>query len=306
MERQRALTSDRFVLHPMMSEAESAEVEPPGRWSDVPWRSMLVAVSMVVGVVVAVEVILLTSQLIAWVVVAGFFAVVLAPAVRWVESHVGGRRSVATGIVVFSDGRGALIPAIPGFIASLTYEQDEDGELANITYEPSDNTANWAALQAELPTLRELRGVIAAATRLGVFRPDDAEDQVRLIDRLRRAKGLDPSMALYAAYALHALAQRDAIAQMQRDLKMGIGLTLFDVAMLASAGRQQKAHVDADVFPAVPLLSQGWALLDAFAVALPPSLEGKLFQHLESSLWTLFKPEGVQLIQSAITTGEIV
>lgn len=212
----------------------------------------------------------------------------------------------ATNVLVgFSDGRGALIPAIPGFIASLTYEQDADGELTNITYEPSDNTANWTALQSELPALRQLRRVVAAATRLGVFRPDDLQDQVRLIDRLRRSKGLDPTMAVYAAYALHALAQREAIDEMQVALRLGSGLTMFDVAMLASPGRRRKARVDADVFPAAPLLSQGWALLDAFGIALPPSLEGKLYRELESSLWTLFKPKGVKLIRSAITKGEI-
>ena len=72
------------------------------RWSNVPWRTILVAILMVVAVYVALEVILLTSQLIALVVVAGFFAIVLAPAVRRVEPVVGGRRSVATAVIVFS------------------------------------------------------------------------------------------------------------------------------------------------------------------------------------------------------------
>ena len=85
------------------------------RWSDVPWRSILVAVLMVLAVYVAVEVILLTSQLIALVVVAGFFAIVLAPAVRRIELVVGGRRGVATGIVVLS-ALGSVVGVLALFV----------------------------------------------------------------------------------------------------------------------------------------------------------------------------------------------
>jgi predicted PurR-regulated permease PerM len=41
-------------------------------------------------------------QIITWIVVAGFLAIVLAPATRRVQARLGGRRNVATGLVVFS------------------------------------------------------------------------------------------------------------------------------------------------------------------------------------------------------------
>ncbi len=44
----------------------------------------------------------MTVQVITWVVVAGFFAIVLAPATRRVQARVGGRRNLATGMVVFT------------------------------------------------------------------------------------------------------------------------------------------------------------------------------------------------------------
>ena len=44
----------------------------------------------------------MTVQVITWIVVAGFFAIVLAPATRRVQARVGGRRNLATGIVVFT------------------------------------------------------------------------------------------------------------------------------------------------------------------------------------------------------------
>ena len=94
---------------------DKMEDQPTGRWSSVPWRTILAGILMLVGVYVAVEVILLTSQLIALVVVAGFFAIVLAPAVRKVEPLVGGRRGVATAVVVFS-ALGSVIGVIALFL----------------------------------------------------------------------------------------------------------------------------------------------------------------------------------------------
>ena len=67
----------------------------------MPWRTTVASTLIVLATIVAIEAILLTTQLIAWVVVIGFFAVVFAPAVRRVQDHVGGRRAIATVIVVF-------------------------------------------------------------------------------------------------------------------------------------------------------------------------------------------------------------
>jgi predicted PurR-regulated permease PerM len=43
-----------------------------------------------------------TLRIIIWVAIAGFFAIVLAPAVARVQAHVRGRRAVATSIVMFT------------------------------------------------------------------------------------------------------------------------------------------------------------------------------------------------------------
>ena len=94
---------------------ETSEEHAGQRWSDVPWRTIFAGIVMVVAVYVALQVILLTSQLIAMVVVAGFFAIVLAPAVRRVQAVVGDRRGVATGIVVFST-LGSVIGVIALFL----------------------------------------------------------------------------------------------------------------------------------------------------------------------------------------------
>ena len=72
-------------------------VTPPNQ--PVPWRTILASVAVVAGAVLAAVIIQHTARIIAWLVVAGFFAVVLAPAVDWVEQHLHVRRGIATGLV---------------------------------------------------------------------------------------------------------------------------------------------------------------------------------------------------------------
>ena len=80
-------------------------------------------------------------------------------------SAPGGRG--ANVLLVFEDGSGALLAAIPEFIGLLSYE---GRELANLAYEPSDNSHLRDSLMGQMDELRELRQVIATATRLGTFR----------------------------------------------------------------------------------------------------------------------------------------
>ena len=88
--------------------AEVAPQEPKSTWSTVPWRTIAASVFVALATFVAYETILDTVRIIAWIIVGGFFAIVLAPLVRRVQVRVGGRRGVATGIVVFSTLTAAL------------------------------------------------------------------------------------------------------------------------------------------------------------------------------------------------------
>jgi predicted PurR-regulated permease PerM len=67
---------------------------------EVPWRryyaALFAALSVLVGVLLVVEL----RRIVAWLVVAGFFAVVLSPAVDRVERHLHLRRGLAVAIVV--------------------------------------------------------------------------------------------------------------------------------------------------------------------------------------------------------------
>jgi hypothetical protein len=211
----------------------------------------------------------------------------------------------ATNVLLeLADGRSALLPAIRGFVATVTFVGDS---LTNVWYEPSDNTPLWENFHHELAKLHQLRRVVAAAARLGAFRPDDIEDRQRFVGQLRSVKGLDPTMAIYAAFALHSLQQRNTIQEMQGDLRAAVGLSLFDIAMLASRPGELKAGMPEDVFPAVPLLAQGWALLDGYDIPLPGSLRRESLQSsVSDSLWTLFDARGTKVIRHAIKALEVL
>lgn len=206
-------------------------------------------------------------------------------------------------LVVFQNGTGTLIPAIPGYNATLTYH---DSELASVSFEPSPNSNRYPEFRAEMEAIRELRGVIASASRLGVLRLDQAGVAGALINRLRHAKSFDPSIAVYTAYALHERGETKNIDEMRRILTHQLETCLFDVEMLAMLPRKKwEADVlPPGVFPAVPMLSQGWSLLEAQGIMLPLSLRS-LRGHLMDSLWTLLDVNGVDVVRNAIHDQEI-
>jgi predicted PurR-regulated permease PerM len=72
------------------------------KWSDVPWKTILATTGIVLLTYITVQVVLSTVRILAWIAIAAFFAIVLSPAVNWVEPRVRGRRAVATGLVVFT------------------------------------------------------------------------------------------------------------------------------------------------------------------------------------------------------------
>jgi predicted PurR-regulated permease PerM len=76
-----------------------AERRPPS-WSEVPWRTIVGTVAVVTATYVLIMVTLAAVRIVTWVAIAGFLAVVLAPLVRRVQTKVGDRRTLATGLVV--------------------------------------------------------------------------------------------------------------------------------------------------------------------------------------------------------------
>jgi hypothetical protein len=206
----------------------------------------------------------------------------------------------ASVVVQFDNGAGTVIPAIPGFIAALTVD---GGELTDVAYEPSANTRRFDDYQAVHGEVSALRAVAAAASREDRFRlvGANADD---VANRMRVAKSVDPSLAVYAAYAFCDLNAIDRVRAMRKYLDDDPGLRLFDVDMLARLLIGKLVLTDLRIVPFVPMLGQGWALLPAHDIRLHPSLDG-IERHLRQSLWTLFDPPALAQLRAALQTREV-
>jgi hypothetical protein len=205
----------------------------------------------------------------------------------------------ASVLISFEGGASAVLPAIPGFIGALTIE---DGGLTDVSYEPSAQTWRWNEFKQRAARIRTLRGIAASATRSGLFRLE-ADDALAVAREMQYAKGLDPTLAVYAAYAYLDLRRRDRIKGMSGYMKGDLNIRLFDIAMLAGE-LDGKAAQEAEVLPFIPLLSQGWALLSAYRVQLPRKLE-RIEATLLPSVWTLFNADGAKRLRAIIQSGEV-
>ena len=132
-------------------------------------------------------------------------------------------------VIVFGNGTATVLPAIPEFITALSFHGDD---LDSVVYEPADTSPRSLDLGPRAADLRRLRAVIAAASSLGTFRLTD-EDAPELARAMQQSKGADPAMALYAAYAYHDLGRRESLREMNQYLLRDLGITFFDVALLA-------------------------------------------------------------------------
>lgn len=212
-------------------------------------------------------------------------------------------RRGANVLVELTDGSVVLAPAFRDFLTGLSF--DADGNLDDIWCEPSANTASWADYAAAAPEIRKLRALVAASSALGVFRLESPEEALRLLDRIRDVKKVDPALAVYAAYAFNDRRMRSHIVDMQHHLDATLGVRIFDVTMLAfELGATAKARASSEMYPCVPMLTQGWALLLPLGVKLPRGLE-KLRGELRPSLWTHFRPDAAGILRSVLKEEKV-
>lgn len=194
-------------------------------------------------------------------------------------------------LLTFDNGKSVVLPAIAEFIAGLTLE---DGMLIDIGYEPSENSDRWQRFHDRQDKLRGLRAVIAASTRLGTFQLEGDKNSEKVARDMQVEKGIDPSLGIYAAYAYRRQGNLKRLEQIHQYMGNDLGMVFFDIALLA--GRMKSDH-GPSILPPAPLLTQGWALLTAFDVNLPPEL-GDLHQHIDiNSLWTLYDRSGARQLR---------
>lgn len=191
-------------------------------------------------------------------------------------------------------GTGVLLPSFAGWNVAVEVAENE---VVDVSWEPAENTPIPAEPALRADGVRALRGRVADAAREGVFRLD-AKTAAGLAPWLQGGRGIDPGLALYAAYAYHAIQDEPAIARMADALRAEHGIVFFDLLLLA---RRLKGVPPGDALPPFPLLQQGWNLPGALGAALPGTL-APLRGELVDALWTQFTPAGVARLQRLIDT----
>jgi hypothetical protein len=147
-----------------------------------------------------------------------------------------------------------------------------------------------------------LRAVTASAVRYGVFRIEH-DDAPYLLSQVRSGGRVDPTMALYAAYAFRNANRRGDIRQLKSLADEDLGVRLFDLDMLAGISKEPSSD-QPPLVPALPLLGQGWAFVSVSGTRPPESLHD-IQRHVLPSLWTLYDPDGVARLRDAIRTKEL-
>jgi predicted PurR-regulated permease PerM len=87
-------------IAPRHRETDSTTATQTNSWSDVPWRTIIASVGVVVATYLIFVLLLAAVRIVTWVSIAGFMAIVLAPLVVRLDRRLGGRRTMATGVVV--------------------------------------------------------------------------------------------------------------------------------------------------------------------------------------------------------------
>lgn len=203
-------------------------------------------------------------------------------------------------LLQLDNGSACVIPVIDGFLAALTVDE---GELVDVSYEPSDNTWRWDLYKEHATEVRALRAVAASASHHGRFRLDPNEAE-KIGRQMQYAKGIDPTLAVYAAYAYHDVQLDERIRSMSGYLRDDVGVTFFDLALLGRRLVGKGVGRSEMIVPFVPLLAQGWSLLGAHRVKLHPALDG-VVNHMQDSLWSLFDSRGAEQLERAMQSGEV-
>jgi hypothetical protein len=200
----------------------------------------------------------------------------------------------ATVLLVFEDGSSALLPALRDQVARVRIDPDEG--IVDVSYEPTGNGGRWPSFAPSAEDLRSLRARVAEAARENSLHMNKLLAD-RLPTRLRYAGHLDPSLALYVAYALHDAGLTRQLQALAADARHDIGRAFLDLDLLA------RAPLEASVLR-TPMLSRGWSMLRAFGVPESPEIDG-LRQALRESLWTHFTEDGTRQLKQLISTRRL-
>jgi hypothetical protein len=198
----------------------------------------------------------------------------------------------------FDDGSGTIVAVLRHFVARVVVEK---GAVVSVSYAPARAGGRRDAPASD-DQRDKLHAVVATSAKFGVFRidgPPDIRNQNarQLTNAISVHQPFDPTLALYGAYAYADAGLYEQVRAVHEKMKLQFGISLFDIAMLASTSGEGSAPVD--VAPASPVLSAGWQFLAAKYRKLPEKL-ARVQSHVVPALWTTFDREGMSNAESLL------
>lgn len=207
----------------------------------------------------------------------------------WIELASDVPTALAMG---FENGSGFVLATMPGYVATVVVE---DRRIVTINYTPKTDSPHFAEYQSVVGELEARRAAVAVDARDGTFSIASSGD-IEFADYVRFLKRMDPTLGIYAAYAYARAGKVDEIVDIHAIMSAEPTPVPFDVAMLAA---QIGGASFPDALPGMPLLAQGWMMLDRFGPALPTALV-RAREYLEPSLWATFNPTGMSILANYI------
>ncbi len=200
-----------------------------------------------------------------------------------------------TVFVTFSDtGVGMMLPMIHGYICTLVVS---DSAAKHVSYKPSPQNPIFFDYQSRAGQIELLKAYASVASQYGRF--EVGEKTAEYVAFLfRQEKLFDPMLGLYAAYSYAQAGNFDEINKIIDFMLRDRTFVPFDLKMLAQRGENFRHH-KLEVFPAAPMLSQGWSWL------LPgDELHLKIHEELRAQtvkgLWTTYTAEGIRALSETV------
>lgn len=203
--------------------------------------------------------------------------------------------SVAPLAFRFERGNGFVVAPIPGYFATVVVER---GRIVTVNYTPTVESRSRAKYLSVEKQFEERRAAAAIDSLNGNF-SIECMNGVAFVDYARSLSLIDPTLGIYACYAYARAGKYDEISAIFQFMSDELETVPFDIAMLATQGRKP---VFPSVVPGMPLLTQGWMMLDRFQSSVPPTI-AKLREFLEPSFWATFSDGGMNILESHLNEG---
>ena len=216
-----------------------------------------------------------------------------------VRVHISPERACSVA-VRFGDGTGILLAALQGYIGHVS---TGPAGVINVSYVPAENSFRWKGYEERRQKVETLRAAVAAAAQFGAFKIDK-DQAASFAQTVRMDKAYDPTLGLYAAYAYAEACRPPDIVSVRNYMRDDLGVDLFDVAMLARSRNDPTERKVSRIFPACPMLTQGWNLLRARRIQMHPVF-AEAEHELLPALWTTFRPDRVTSIMIALRNGAL-